>query len=183
MVTLTAPTTPSSPILPSDTSRLDSVAKAARKARAIAIDARTAMALKRRRKVTFIDLRDWEVLDRTSWIEGSLHCPPGEFATLIDPSSPLHGRLFEPGCVFIFYGGPKASPLAAARKARKLGLEAMALRGGLRAWRDAGGRTAGHPDSAFPALRASIRVAYRFTMSGARRRVTQVKRRLGMASR
>lgn len=136
----------------------------------LVIDAKSGIRLRKSRRATFIDLRNWEVLDQTGWILDSLHCPPGEFATLLDPASPLHARLFEPGGVFVFYGGPKTGPLSAARKARALGLEATALRGGLRAWRLAGGRVGGHPDSALPILKTSIGVAYRHTLRGIGRR-------------
>lgn len=133
------------------------------KRRAVAIDAREAIALWRRKAAVFIDLRDWEVLDRMGWIEGAMHCPPGEFANIVSPASPLHARLFEPGKTFIFYGSPECSPLASAKRARELGLEgALALRGGLKAWRNAGGRIAGHPNSAFPALRASLSITGRY---------------------
>jgi rhodanese-related sulfurtransferase len=136
----------------------------------MAIEAREALALWRRKKAVFVDLRDWEMVDANGWIEGSLHCPPGEFASLIDPASPLHTRLFEPGVTFVFYGGPNTAPLAAARRARALGLHgALALRGGLTSWRNAGGRIAGHPNSPLPALRASIAVAKRYTGSRLRR--------------
>lgn len=132
----------------------------ARPRSAVVISAREAIAMWRRKQAVFIDLRDWELVDRTGWIEGSLHCPPGEFANIVSPSSPLHARLFEPGKVFVFYGGPKVSPLASAKRARELGLEnALALRGGLPAWRAAGGAVAGHPNSAFPALKASVALA------------------------
>lgn len=133
------------------------------KRRALAIEPRDAITLWRRKLAVFIDLRDWEVLDRTGWIEGAMHCPPGEFANIVSPSSPLHARLFEPGKTFVFYGSPDCSPLASARRARELGLEdAVALRGGLKAWRNAGGRMAGHPNSAFPALQASFAIASRY---------------------
>lgn len=137
--------------------------QASRTRRALAIDARDAVTLWRKKRAVFIDLRDWEVLDNTGWIEGAMHCPPGEFASIVSPSSPLHARLFEPGKTFIFYGSPDCSPLASARRAREIGLDgALALRGGLKAWRNAGGRIAGHPNSAFPALRASFAVATRY---------------------
>lgn len=148
----------------------------ARRAPPIVIEARDAIAMKRRGEAVFIDLRDWQTLDRTGWISESLHCPPGEFAAIIDPSSPLHRRLFEPGQTMVFYGGPKSGPLGAARKARSLGLKALVLRGGFRGWRDAGGKIAGHPDSAMPVLRSSFRQAYRFTMAGLRKRIARLKR-------
>lgn len=126
------------------------------------MDARKALSLWRRKLAVFVDLRDWEVMDRTGWIQGAMHCPPGEFVNIVSPTSQLHQRLFEPGRIFIFYGGPTSVPLASARRARELGLQnAFALRGGLRAWRDAGGALGGHPNSAFPALRASVLLAFR----------------------
>lgn len=135
----------------------------ARKRRSVAIEAREAVALWRKKQAVFVDLRDWEIVDRTGWIEGSLHCPPGEFANIVSPSSPLHNRLFEPGKPFIFYGSPAFSPLASAKRARELGLDgALALRGGLKSWRNAGGRVAGHPNSPFPALKSSFVLAGRY---------------------
>ncbi|QZN99433.1 hypothetical protein [Chenggangzhangella methanolivorans] len=95
-------------------------AKAApRPRRSIAVGAREALTMWRRKQAVFVDLRDWEILDQTGWIEGSLHCPPGEFANIVSPTSPLHARLFEPGKVFIFYGGPDFPPLASAKRARE----------------------------------------------------------------
>ncbi|RXF75104.1 rhodanese-like domain-containing protein [Hansschlegelia zhihuaiae] len=139
---------------------------AVRARRSIVIEARDAIGLWRRKQAVFVDLRDWEVVDETGWIEGSLHCPPGEFAAIVSPSSPLHARLFEPGKTFIFYGGPHTAPLASAKRARELGLEgALALRGGLKSWRNAGGRVAGHPNSPFPALKASFTLATKYARS------------------
>lgn len=136
---------------------------APRKRRAVVIEAREAATLWRKKQAVFVDLRDWEIVDQTGWIEGSLHCPPGEFANIVSPASPLHARLFEPGKVFIFYGGPQFSPLASAKRARELGLDgALALRGGLRSWRNAGGRVAGHPNSPFPVLKSSLVLAGRY---------------------
>lgn len=132
------------------------------------IGAKDAVGLWRRRQAVFVDLRDWEVVDETGWIEGAFHCPPGEFLNIVSPTSPLHQRLFQPGKTFIFYGGPKAAPLASAMRARDLGLPgALALRGGLKAWRGAGGRISGHPNSPFPVLKASFDLAAKF----ARRRL------------
>ncbi|WP_020178758.1 rhodanese-like domain-containing protein [Methylopila sp. M107] len=141
---------------------------APRRRKSIAVGARVAIGMARRKEAVFIDLRDWEIVDRTGWIEGSFHCPPGEFSNIVSPASPLHARLFEPGKIFIFYGGPDCSPLASAKRAKALGLEqSFALRGGLKAWRNAGGRISGHPNSAFPVLRASLGIATAF----ARRRM------------
>lgn len=155
----------------------------AKRARAsITIGAREAIALWRRKQAVFIDLRDWEIVDRTGWIEGSLHCPPGEFANIVSPSSPLHARLFEPGNLFVFYGGPKASPLTSAKRARELGLEnALALRGGLSAWRAAGGQVAGHPNSAFPALKASFALAAQYARRNVRSWLRRIERRRAAA--
>ncbi|HEY0290797.1 MAG TPA: rhodanese-like domain-containing protein [Hansschlegelia sp.] len=151
--------------------------KRARKRPVVVIEAREAIALYRRKQAVLVDLSDWESADETGWIQGSFHCPPGEFAGLIDPASPLHARLFEPGKVFIFYGGPKFAPLAAARRARALGLDgALALRGGLKAWRNAGGRVAGHPQSPFPVLKASFGFAMRYALSVARAKYARLKR-------
>ena len=134
-----------------------------RQRRSVVIEAREAVALWRKKKAVFVDLRDWEIVDKTGWIEGSLHCPPGEFANIVSPSSPLHARLFEPGGLFIFYGSPAFSPLASAKRARELGLDgALALRGGLKSWRNAGGRVAGHPNSPLPALKSSVTLAGRY---------------------
>ncbi|MFD1701519.1 rhodanese-like domain-containing protein [Methylopila henanensis] len=177
---MTSTTAPAAPDMLNFTAGFGSTpqtARARRSRRPVAIDARSVIALKRRQACAIVDLRDWEVLDRTGWVSGSLHCPPGEFAALIDPSSPLHVRLFEPGATIVFYGGPNASPLAAARKARAMGLDARAMRGGLQAWRDAGGRVAGHPESALPALRSSLRTAWRYSLSGVKRRIARLKRR------
>jgi len=150
----------------------------------LVIKAAEALALWRRKQVVMIDLSDWETADQVGWIEGSFHCPPGEFAGLVDPASPLHARLFEPGKIFIFYGGPKAAPLKAAKRARALGLlGARALRGGLPAWRNAGGRVAGHPNSPFPALKASFNIALKYALATLRRRYAKAGRRGGQATR
>jgi hypothetical protein len=139
-----------------------------RERKSMVVGAREALGMARRKQAVFVDLRDWEIVDQTGWIEGSFHCPPGEFSNIVSPNSPLHARLFEPGKIFIFYGGPECSPLASAKRARGLGLDqALALRGGLKAWRQAGGRVSGHPNSAFPVLRASFSIASQF----ARRRI------------
>lgn len=148
--------------------------------KSVVVGAREAIGMWRRKEAVFIDLRDWEVVDQTGWIEGSMHCPPGEFANIVSPNSPLHARLFEPGKVFVFYGGPKATPLTSAKRAREMGLDgALALRGGLKAWRAAGGQMAGHPNSAFPALKASFSLAATYARRSFRSWLRRAERRRG----
>jgi hypothetical protein len=145
----------------------------------LTIAASDAIVLWRRKQATLIHLGDWQKIDEAGWIEGSLRCPPGEFMEFMDPSNPLHARLFAPGATLIFYGGPRRTGLDAVRRARALGHKALALRGGQRAWKEAGGRLAAHPQSPAPALKASFGLALKHALAALRARVQRIRVRMG----
>ncbi|MET0314181.1 MAG: hypothetical protein ABW275_07290 [Hansschlegelia sp.] len=145
----------------------------------LTIAASDALVLWRRKQATLIHLGDWQKIDEAGWIEGSLRCPPGEFMEFMDPSNPLHARLFAPGATLIFYGGPRRAGLDAVRRARALGHKALALRGGQRAWKDAGGRIAAHPQSPAPALRASFGLAVQHALAAVKARLQSLQTRIG----
>jgi hypothetical protein len=145
----------------------------------LTIAASDALVLWRRKQATLIHLGDWRKIDAAGWIEGSLRCPPGEFMEFMDSSNPLHARLFAPGSTLIFYGGPRRAGLDAVRQARGLGHKALALRGGQRAWKEAGGRLAAHPQSPAPALKASFGLAFKHAFSAFKARLQSLQTRTG----
>jgi rhodanese-related sulfurtransferase len=92
--------------------------------------------------VVFVDVRDPRELWRDGAIAGALHCPRDLVEFQVDPESPCAEPVFQQGKRFLFYcaaGDGWRSALSVAA-AQRLGLEnAARLRGGFKAWREAGG--------------------------------------------
>jgi rhodanese-related sulfurtransferase len=86
-----------------------------------------------------VDVRDVRELERDGRITGAFHCPRGMLEFWIDPESPYHKAEFAEDRQFIFIcaGGWRSALSAAA--ARDMGLQPVAhVRGGFRAWKEAG---------------------------------------------
>lgn len=86
-----------------------------------------------------VDVRDVRELEREGRITGAFHCPRGMLEFWIDPESPYHKPVFAEDKQFIFIcaGGWRSALSAAA--ARDMGLQPVAhVRGGFRAWKEAG---------------------------------------------
>jgi enamine deaminase RidA (YjgF/YER057c/UK114 family)/rhodanese-related sulfurtransferase len=90
-------------------------------------------------RLLFVDVRErHERAEGT--IAGSAHAPRGYLEFLLDPASDFHSPELTAGRTLVMFCGSGARSTLAAQLAVRLGLEARYLRGGIRAWRDAGGR-------------------------------------------
>lgn len=90
--------------------------------------------------VVFIDVRDQPALERDGFIPGAIHASRGMLEFFVDPESPYHKEVFASGKKLFLYcasGGPSA---LAAQRLQEMGLPHVAhIRGGLKAWKAAGG--------------------------------------------
>lgn len=101
-----------------------------------------ALRLLGRPDVVFVDVRDPRELWRDGAIAGALHCPRDLVEFWVDPESPCAKPIFQSGKRFLFYcaAGEGWRSGLAARAAQTVGLaRAARLRGGFKAWREAGG--------------------------------------------
>jgi len=90
--------------------------------------------------VVIVDVRDIREIERDGRIPGSVHCPRGMLEFWIDPASPYFKPLFGEEKRFIFQCALDWRSALATQTAQTMGLENVAhLRGGLKAWKDAGG--------------------------------------------
>jgi rhodanese-related sulfurtransferase len=91
-------------------------------------------------KVVFVDLRDVRELWREGMIPGAFHCPRGMLEFWIDPDSIYYKDIFANGRKFLFYCNLGWRSALAAQVCQKMGLTPVAhIRGGLDAWKKAGG--------------------------------------------
>jgi rhodanese-related sulfurtransferase len=89
--------------------------------------------------VLIVDLRDIRELERDGLIPKAFHCPRGMLEFWIDPASPYYRREFGEPKRFIFYCGLDWRSALATQTAQRMGLENVAhLKGGFKAWKDAG---------------------------------------------
>ena len=90
--------------------------------------------------VAFIDIRDLPTLERDGIIPGAIHASRGMLEFLVDPESPYHKDVFSSGKKLFLYcasGGPSA---LATQRLQEMGLTHVThIRGGLKAWKEAGG--------------------------------------------
>ncbi|MDA8051285.1 MAG: rhodanese-like domain-containing protein [Rhodospirillales bacterium] len=90
--------------------------------------------------VLFVDLRDPREIAREGRIPGAFSCPRGMLEFWIDPESPYAKPQFSKPRRFVFYCASGWRSALAAKTAQDMGLENVAhIRGGLTAWRKAGG--------------------------------------------
>lgn len=90
--------------------------------------------------VVIVDVRDIREIERDGRIPGSVHCPRGMLEFWIDPASPYFKSVFGEEKRFIFQCALDWRSALATQTAQSMGLENVAhLRGGLKAWKDAGG--------------------------------------------
>lgn len=87
-----------------------------------------------------VDVRDIRERQRDGYIEGSLHAPRGMLEFWIDPESPYHKPIFAEDRPFIFHCASGWRSALAADTARSMGLSPVAhMKGGYKAWEEAGG--------------------------------------------
>ena len=92
--------------------------------------------------VAFIDVRDPRELWRDGAIAGALHCPRDMVEFWVDPNSPEADARFQEDRLYLFYcaSGDGWRSALSVQAALGVGLrKAARLRGGFKAWREAGG--------------------------------------------
>jgi len=87
-----------------------------------------------------VDIRDIRELERDGRIPDSFHCPRGMLEFWIDPASPYFKPQFGEARRFVFYCTLDWRSALATQTAQRMGLQNVAhLKGGLKAWKQAGG--------------------------------------------
>lgn len=92
--------------------------------------------------VAFVDVRDPRELWRDGAIAGALHCPRDMVEFWVDPKSPEADARFQEDRRYLFYcaSGDGWRSALSVQAAQCVGLrKAARLRGGFKAWREAGG--------------------------------------------
>lgn len=116
----------------------DLVAEASREIRTFSVD--EARAMVGCDDVLFIDVRDVREVAETGRIPGARHVPRGLLEFWIDPRSPYHKPFFAEDKTFVFYCALDWRSALCTRAAQDMGLAPVGhLRGGLKAWKEAGG--------------------------------------------
>jgi rhodanese-related sulfurtransferase len=90
--------------------------------------------------VLVVDVRDNREIERDGRIPGSFNCPRGMLEFWIDPASPYFKAPFGETRRFVFHCALDWRSALATQTAQKMGLEnVMHLKGGFKAWKEAGG--------------------------------------------
>lgn len=99
-----------------------------------------ARALHGREDVVFVDLRDVRELERDGTIPGAFHAPRGMLEFWVDPASPYHKPVFDPGKRHVFFCAAGWRSALATEAVRRMGVlpHAMHFEGGFSAWKAAG---------------------------------------------
>jgi len=96
--------------------------------------------------VVIVDIRDIRELERDGRIPGSYHAPRGMLEFWVDPESPYYKAVFAKGKTLILYCQADWRGLLSAAALTDMGVEnVLHLKGGLGAWREAGGPIATRP--------------------------------------
>ncbi len=88
--------------------------------------------------IVLIDVRDIRELQRDGKIPHARHAPRGMLEFWIDPESPYHKPYFAEDKTFVFYCASGWRSLLAAQTAQRMGIKAMSLLGGFKAWQEQG---------------------------------------------
>jgi rhodanese-related sulfurtransferase len=111
---------------------------AAAEARVTSITAQEAM--EQGGKLTIVDIRDIRELERDGRIPGSFHAPRGMLEFWVDPESPYFKPIFGEDRTFVFHCASGWRSLLATDTLQRMGLKPVVnLKGGLAAWKEAGG--------------------------------------------
>jgi rhodanese-related sulfurtransferase len=90
--------------------------------------------------VLVVDVREIGELQREGRIPGSFHCPRGVLEFWIDPASPYFKTEFGEEKQFVFHCALDWRSALATQTAQRMGLDNVAhLKGGFKAWKEAGG--------------------------------------------
>jgi rhodanese-related sulfurtransferase len=91
-------------------------------------------------KLTIVDIRDIRELERDGRIPGSFHAPRGMLEFWVDPESPYFKPIFGEDRTFVIHCASGWRSLLATDTLQSMGLKpVMNLKGGLAAWKEAGG--------------------------------------------
>ena len=105
-------------------------------------DAETAIAHRNDADVQLVDIRDVRELWRDGGIPGALHAPRGMLEFWVDPESKYAKPAFQTGKRFVFFCAGGLRSALAAKTVEDMGLEPVChIRGGFKAWKEAGGPT------------------------------------------
>jgi rhodanese-related sulfurtransferase len=104
------------------------------------LDVAEAIKMHGRDDVVFVDIRDIRELNRDGRIPGAFHCPRGMLEFWVDPSSKYHKDVFSQDKRFVFFCAASARSALATQTVQRMGLKPVAhIKGGLGAWKEAGG--------------------------------------------
>lgn len=90
--------------------------------------------------VQLVDIRDVRELWRDGGIPGAVHAPRGMLEFWVDPESKYAKPVFQSGKRFVFFCGGGWRSALAAKTVQDMGLAPVChIRGGFKAWKEAGG--------------------------------------------
>jgi rhodanese-related sulfurtransferase len=108
------------------------------------IDAAEAVKLFGRDDVVLVDVRDPRELERDGRVPDAFRATRGMLEFWIDPESPYYKAKFGEDKKFVFFCAGGLRSALAAKTAQDMGLKPVAhIRGGFKAWKDAGGPVEG----------------------------------------
>ena len=123
---------------------MDLLNAAKKEVRSLSVDEAESLAAKG--DAVLVDIRDPRELEREGLIEGSRHAPRGMLEFWIDPESPYHKPWFAEDRLYVFYCAGGGRSLLAAQVAQRMGLKAVDMKGGVKAWRESGKPVVGRKD-------------------------------------
>ena len=91
-------------------------------------------------KCLIVDVRDVRERQRDGYIPGSFHCPRGMTEFWVDPDSPYYKPVFEEHDRFLFHCALDFRSALTVSTVTRMGMQGAAhIKGGLKAWKEAGG--------------------------------------------
>lgn len=118
------------------------VAEAEAEIETLAVD--DAIALHGDDGVVFVDIRDPRELERDGAVPDTVHVPRGMLEFWIDPDSPYYKEAFGQDKRFVFFCAGGLRSALATQRAQSMGLQPVAhVKGGFKAWKEAGGPVEG----------------------------------------
>lgn len=104
------------------------------------LTAQEAVKLKDDPSVVLVDIRDIRELQRDGRVPDAFHAPRGMLEFWVDPESPYYKDIFGSGKRFVFFCAGGLRSALATQVVQRMGLEPVChIRGGFRAWKEAGG--------------------------------------------
>jgi rhodanese-related sulfurtransferase len=104
------------------------------------VDAAQAVAALDDDDILIVDIRDIRERQRDGYIPGSFHCPRGMVEFWVDPQSPYHKQIFAEKKHYFFHCAVDWRSALAVAAITEMGFEGAAhIKGGFKAWREAGG--------------------------------------------